>query len=150
MIRPAGSALLPAFFVLEQECRSDTPRSSSTRSPAPSRIGRKWQSACAGRGKRDERQDWRTAYCLRTGHEALLRLIPAQGKQNFLALSGGSQRGFSDELPIGLKMNRYQELLRAGCSLKHQEGLYFQATTCFLKFQRGFLSGSTECRSASP
>jgi len=149
MIRPAGSALLPAFFVLEQECRSDTPRSSSTRSPAPSRIGRKWQSACAGRGKRDERQDWRTAYCLRTGHEALLRLVPTQGEQNFLTLNGSSQRGFPDELPVRLKKNRYQELVRARNSLKNQEGLHFQAMICAARFQLGTLSRAKECRSGS-
>src|SRR5205814_9917188 len=128
------------FFILEQECRSDSPRSSSTGSPAPSRIGRKRQPARAGRGKRDERQDWRTAYCLRTGHETLLRLIPAQGKQNLLALRGSSQRGLADELAIRLKKNGYEELLRSRNSLKNQEGLHFLAMTCAAVSQRKLLA----------
>src|SRR5205814_1920346 len=147
----AGRKRPPAglFFVLEQEYRSDSPRSSSTGSPAPSRIGRKRQPARAGRGKRDERQDWRTAYCLRTGHEALLRLIPAQGKQNLLALRGSSQRGLADELAIRLKKNRYQELLRSRNSLKNQEGLHFQAMIRNAKFQQGLLSRTTGCKFAT-
>jgi hypothetical protein len=72
---------------------------------------------------------------LRTGHETLLRLVPTQGKQNFLAFGRGSQGGFPDELPIRLKKNRYEELLRPGYSFEHQEGLHFQAMICAVHFQ---------------
>src|SRR5439155_6431654 len=84
----------------ESETEDTSSQPTSTRSSSPSRIRRKRQTARARRRKRDERQDWRTPHGLRAGHETLLRLILAQGKQNFLALSGGSQRGISDELPI--------------------------------------------------
>src|SRR5260370_7521701 len=60
----------------------------------------------------------------------LLRVVPTQGEQDFLALSRSPQGGFSDELPIRLKENRYTELLRAVNSLKNQERLHFQAMTC--------------------
>ncbi len=124
------------FHWLRQHCSQPC----SARSPSPSRIRRKWQSARAGRRKRDKRQDWHAPRCLRTGHETLLRLVPTQGKQNFLAFGRGSQGGFPDELPIRLKKNRYEELLRAGYSFEHQEGLHFQAMICAVHFQRELLS----------
>src|SRR5260370_9295515 len=71
----------------------------------------------------------------------LLRLVPTQGEQDFLALSRSSQGGCSDELPIRLKENRYMELLRAGNSLKNQERLHFQAMTCGIRIQRELLLG---------
>src|SRR5260370_40240347 len=57
------------FHGLRQHCSQPC----SARSPSPSRIRRKWQSAHAGRRKRDKRQDWHAPRCLRTGHETLLR-----------------------------------------------------------------------------
>ena len=86
---------------------------------------------------------------MRTGDETLPGLVPTQGKQNFLALSGSSQRRFPDELPVRLKKNRYQELLRGGYSFEDQEGLHFQAMICAAKLQRGLLSRTRGCRSAS-
>jgi len=86
---------------------------------------------------------------LRTGDETLLGLVPTQGEQNFLTFSDSSQGGFPDELPIRLKKNRYKEILRAGYSFEHQEGLHFQAMICAVNFQRELLSRSKECGFAS-
>ena len=145
-----GRAPRRPFFILYQGMRrGDYSRRNSTRSSAPSRIGRKWQSACAGRGKRDERQNWRIPHGLRTGHETLLRLVPTQGEQNFLTLNGSSQRGFPDELPVRLKKNGYQELVRSRNSLKNQEGLHFQAMIRNARFQQGLLSRTTGCKFAT-
>jgi hypothetical protein len=66
----------------------------------------------------------------------LPRLVPTQGEQDFLTLSDSSQRGFPNELPARLKKNRHLEILRAGDSLKNQEGLHFQAMICAVNFQR--------------
>jgi hypothetical protein len=147
----AGRKRPPAgLFILDHDASgSDCFRLGSTGSSAPARIGRKWQPARAGRGKRDKRQNWRTPYRLRTGHETLLPFVPTQGEQNFLALSSSSQSGLPDELPIRLKKNRYKELLGARDSLKNQKGLHFQPMTCATEFQPELLSRTTECRSAS-
>src|SRR5712671_2243362 len=93
----------------------------------------------ARRCKWDERQDWHASRCRRAGHKTLPRLVPTQGEQDFLTLSDSSKRGFPNALPARLKKNRHLEILRAGYSLKHQEGLHFQAMICAVKLQRELL-----------
>src|SRR5260370_2444017 len=82
----------------------------------------------------------------------LLRVVPTQGEQDFLALSRSPQGGFSDELPIRLKENRYTELLRAVNSLNNQERLHFQAMTCdaVVIFQGELLSRASGSDLESP
>src|ERR1700745_1453044 len=120
---------------------------------SPLRIWGKWQSVRARRRKWDERQHWLAFHGFRTDHEMLLRLVPTQGEQEFLALCDSAQRGFPDEFPFRLKKHGYKKLVRAGQPLENQEGLHIQMATCaaishrMLLMQSGMMGDNSDCRS---